>query len=87
MDKFKEAFDKALDRGEDFSAAANNCIGSYMDQFDEGCAGIQKFAYTISLDTNRLKTKLKAQTCNHGKKRVPGRYGYSRSRLSTIINY
>lgn len=60
MDKFKEAFDKALIGGEGFSAAANNCLGSYMAQFDEACAGIQKIFYPISFDINRLK--LEAQT-------------------------
>lgn len=55
MDKFKEAFDKALNGGEGFSSAANKCIEFYMAQFDEGCAGIEKFVYRILLDINRLK--------------------------------
>ncbi|KAG4961488.1 hypothetical protein JHK87_038121 [Glycine soja] len=38
LDKFKEAFDKALNGGEGFSSAANKCIEFYMAQFDEGCA-------------------------------------------------
>ncbi|CAL8131473.1 unnamed protein product [Prunus armeniaca] len=40
LDKFKEAFDKALDgviKG--FSVTARNFTESFMAQFDEGCAG------------------------------------------------
>lgn len=39
FDKFKEAFEKALNGGEGFSTAANKCIGSFMAQFDEACSG------------------------------------------------
>lgn len=39
LDKFKEAFDKALESGEGFSVAARDCAQSYMALFDEGCAG------------------------------------------------
>ncbi|TKY64371.1 ROOT HAIR DEFECTIVE 3-like 1 [Spatholobus suberectus] len=38
LDKFKEAFDKALNGGEGFSVAANKCLESCMVQFDEACA-------------------------------------------------
>ena len=55
LDKFKEAFDKALNGGEGFSSAANKCIEFYMAQFDEGCAGIEKSVYPFLLDINRLK--------------------------------
>lgn len=39
LDKFKEAFDKALKGGEGFSIAAHDCTHSFMTRFDEGCAG------------------------------------------------
>ena len=39
LDKFKEAFEKALKGGEGFSAAANSCRQSCISLFDEGCAG------------------------------------------------
>lgn len=39
LDKFKEAFDKALDSGTGFSVAAHDCTHSYMALFDEECAG------------------------------------------------
>ncbi|KAL5568197.1 hypothetical protein UlMin_024772 [Ulmus minor] len=35
LDKFKEAFDKALDSGEGFAAAARECTQSYMALFDD----------------------------------------------------
>ncbi|KAI6671787.1 hypothetical protein NL676_006672 [Syzygium grande] len=37
LDKFKEAFDKALIGQEVFSVAAHDCTQSYMAQFDKGC--------------------------------------------------
>lgn len=67
MDKFKEAFEKALNGGDEFSAAANNCIGAHMAQFDEGCAGIQKIVYIISLENVIISWK----------GRVPGKDGYT----------
>ena len=47
LDKFKEAFDKALKGGEGFFVAANNCIGSCMVQFDEACIGNKKILYFV----------------------------------------
>lgn len=51
LDKFKEAFEKALNVGEGFSAAANNCIGSCMVQFDEACAGNKKILHSVDSRT------------------------------------
>ena len=39
LDKFKEAFDKALIGGEGFRVAAHDCTQFYMALFDKGCAG------------------------------------------------
>lgn len=39
LDKFKEAFDKALNGGEGFSVAAHSCTKIFMTQFDEQSAG------------------------------------------------
>ncbi|XP_039053860.1 protein ROOT HAIR DEFECTIVE 3-like [Hibiscus syriacus] len=36
LEKFKEAFEKALNGGEKFAVAARNCTESYMARFDEG---------------------------------------------------
>ncbi|KAH9713400.1 protein ROOT HAIR DEFECTIVE 3 [Citrus sinensis] len=38
LDKFKDAFDKALSGGEGFSSAAHHCSKFYMNLFDEACA-------------------------------------------------
>ncbi|XXG74024.1 hypothetical protein AAC387_Pa07g2848 [Persea americana] len=38
LDSFKEAFDKAINKGEGFAVAARCCVQSYMSIFDEGCA-------------------------------------------------
>ena len=40
LEKFKEAFEKALKGGEGFSMATRNCTESYMALFDEGYAGM-----------------------------------------------
>lgn len=48
LDKFKEAFDKALSGGEGFAVAAHGCTKALMTQFDEECAGIvTKFSMPI----------------------------------------
>ena len=60
LDKFKEAFDKALKGGEGFSVAANNCIGSGLVQFDEACTGNKKNSLFCLLVNNKLKLKAKA---------------------------
>ncbi|CAN6570883.1 unnamed protein product [Malus baccata var. baccata] len=57
LDKFKEAFDKALSGGEGFSAAAHNCSESFMARFDEGCSDA---AITLAnWDTSKVRDKLK----------------------------
>ncbi|KAF1859295.1 hypothetical protein Lal_00009879, partial [Lupinus albus] len=63
FDKFKEAFDKALNGGEAFSAAANNCIGSYMTQFDEGCTDI--IIEVANWDTSKVREKLQRDIDAH----------------------
>lgn len=40
LDKFKETFDKALNRGEAFAPASRQCSVTYMDMFDEGAKGL-----------------------------------------------
>lgn len=44
LDKFKEAFDNALNGGQGFAMAVSDCTESFMKLFDEGCAGILKIA-------------------------------------------
>ncbi|XP_057459098.1 protein ROOT HAIR DEFECTIVE 3-like [Lotus japonicus] len=57
LDKFKEAFEKALNGGDEFSAAANNCIGAHMAQFDEGCADV--VVEMTKWDTSKVREKLR----------------------------
>ncbi|KAH1237757.1 Protein ROOT HAIR DEFECTIVE 3 1 [Glycine max] len=56
LDKFKEAFDKALKGGEGFSVAANNCIGSGLVQFDEACTDV--VIEQTNWDTSKVREKL-----------------------------
>lgn len=39
FDKFKEAFDSALNEGKGFAAAARGCTEYFMSQFNEQSAG------------------------------------------------
>ncbi|KAI5336838.1 hypothetical protein L3X38_016107 [Prunus dulcis] len=57
LDKFKEAFDKALNGGEAFSVAACNCFESFMALFDEGCA--DAVITQANWDTSKVRDKLK----------------------------
>ncbi|PQQ21367.1 protein ROOT HAIR DEFECTIVE 3-like [Prunus yedoensis var. nudiflora] len=57
LDKFKEAFDKALNGGEAFSVAACNCSESFMALFDEGCA--DAVITQANWDTSKVRDKLK----------------------------
>ncbi|XP_020226487.1 protein ROOT HAIR DEFECTIVE 3 [Cajanus cajan] len=63
LDKFKEAFDKALNRGEGFSVAANNCIESCMAQFDEACADV--VIEQTNWDTTKVREKLRRDVDAH----------------------
>ncbi|ESW07547.1 hypothetical protein PHAVU_010G139100 [Phaseolus vulgaris] len=56
LDKFKVAFDKALNGGEGFSVAANNCSASCMVQFDEACVDI--VIEQTNWDTSKVRDKL-----------------------------
>ncbi|KAK7349247.1 hypothetical protein VNO77_06459 [Canavalia gladiata] len=63
LDKFKEAFDKALNAREGFSAAANSCIGSCMAQFDEACADV--VIEQTNWDTSKVREKLRRDIDAH----------------------
>ncbi|OIW04930.1 hypothetical protein TanjilG_15675 [Lupinus angustifolius] len=63
LDKFKETFDKALERGEGFSEAANNCIESCMAQFDKACADV--VIEQASWDTSKVREKLQRDIDAH----------------------
>lgn len=55
LDKFKEAFDKALNAGEGFSSAAYSCTQSFKGVFDEGCA--DAVIKQAKWDTSKVKEK------------------------------
>ncbi|QHN94804.1 hypothetical protein HN51_042670 [Arachis hypogaea] len=63
FDKFKEAFDKALNKGEGFSEAANNCTGIFMAQFDEACADV--VIEVADWDTSKVREKLRRDIDAH----------------------
>ncbi|XP_057455236.1 protein ROOT HAIR DEFECTIVE 3-like [Lotus japonicus] len=63
FDKFKEAFEKALNGGEGFSTAANKCIGSFMAQFDEACSDV--VIEQANWDTFKVREKLKRDIDAH----------------------
>ncbi|KAK4784654.1 hypothetical protein SAY86_019022 [Trapa natans] len=63
LEKFKETFDKALNRGEGFSSAACECAKLYMAQFEEGCA--DAVIEQAKWDTSKVKEKLKRDIDAH----------------------
>ncbi|KAL2899542.1 Protein ROOT HAIR DEFECTIVE 3 [Bienertia sinuspersici] len=56
VEKFKEAFDKALNSGEGFSAASHRCKQAFMNHFDEGCA--DAVIEQSNWDTSKVRSKL-----------------------------
>ncbi|KAL9228546.1 hypothetical protein vseg_004113 [Gypsophila vaccaria] len=56
LDKFVEAFERALKMGEKFSDAACRCNQSALDAFDEGCA--DSVVEQANWDTSKVRAKL-----------------------------
>ncbi|XP_031276271.1 protein ROOT HAIR DEFECTIVE 3-like [Pistacia vera] len=63
LDRFKDAFDKALSGGEGFSSASLRCSTSYMAQFDEGCADV--VIVQANWDTSKAQDKLQRDIDAH----------------------
>ncbi|KAJ8645042.1 hypothetical protein MRB53_006790 [Persea americana] len=63
LDNFKEAFDKALDRGDGFAVAARECIQSFMSAFDEGCADVA--IDQANWDSSKVREKLQRDIDAH----------------------
>ncbi|XP_021890234.1 protein ROOT HAIR DEFECTIVE 3-like [Carica papaya] len=63
LDKFKDAFDKALNGGEAFSSAAQTCSQCYMTMFDERCA--DTVVGRANWDTSKLRDKLRRDIDAH----------------------
>ncbi|KAK6264238.1 hypothetical protein SCA6_019672 [Theobroma cacao] len=63
LEKFKEAFEKALNGGEGFSMAARNCTEFYMALFDEGCA--DTVVELANWDSSKVRDKLRRDIDAH----------------------
>nr|CAD1824264.1 unnamed protein product [Ananas comosus var. bracteatus] len=62
LDAFKEAFDKALERGEGFASAARDCTQAFMSKFEKGCedASIQQAKWDPSKVRDKLRRDIDA---------------------------
>jgi hypothetical protein len=40
LDAFKDAFEKALKRGDAFAVASHECTEAFLAKFDKGCEGM-----------------------------------------------
>ncbi|KAF7135257.1 hypothetical protein RHSIM_Rhsim08G0233300 [Rhododendron simsii] len=63
LDKFKEAFDKALNGGEGFSVAAHSCTKIFMTQFDEQSADV--IIQQANWDSSKVREKLRRDIDAH----------------------
>ncbi|KAG8380094.1 hypothetical protein BUALT_Bualt07G0157900 [Buddleja alternifolia] len=63
FDKFKEAFDSALNEGRGFSVAARDCTVYSMSQFDEASAGAD--IDQANWDSSRVRDKLRRDIDAH----------------------
>ncbi|THF95063.1 hypothetical protein TEA_029664 [Camellia sinensis var. sinensis] len=63
LDRFKEAFHKALNRGDEFSVAACDCTESFMSLFDEGCA--DAIIEQANWDSFKVREKLRRDIDAH----------------------
>ncbi|XP_073006806.1 protein ROOT HAIR DEFECTIVE 3-like isoform X2 [Typha latifolia] len=63
LDAFKQAFDKALESGEGFAIAAQDCTQAFMAKFDKGCedAAIQQAKW----DPSKVQEKLRRDIETH----------------------
>ncbi|XP_016648893.1 PREDICTED: protein ROOT HAIR DEFECTIVE 3 homolog 1-like [Prunus mume] len=66
LDKFKEAFDKALDGVKEFSVTARNFTESFMAQFDKGCADavIKQANWDTSKGRDKLRRDIEAHVAS-----------------------
>ncbi|KAI3455556.1 hypothetical protein Pfo_012219 [Paulownia fortunei] len=63
LDKFKEAFDSALNEGKGFAAAARDCTKYFMSQFDEASAGAD--IDQANWDSSKVREKLRRDIDTH----------------------
>ncbi|KAK6148720.1 hypothetical protein DH2020_016245 [Rehmannia glutinosa] len=63
LDKFKAAFDSALNEGKGFAAAARDCTEYFMSQFDEASAGAD--IDQANWDSSKVREKLRRDIDAH----------------------
>ncbi|XAR49943.1 hypothetical protein NMG60_11004129 [Bertholletia excelsa] len=63
LDKFKDAFDKALNGGEGFSVAARSCAELFVIHFDEACA--DAIIQQANWDSSKVREKLRRDIDAH----------------------
>ncbi|KAK4395123.1 protein ROOT HAIR defective [Sesamum angolense] len=63
LDKFKDAFDSALNEGKGFAAAARDCTEYFMSQFDEASAGAD--IDQANWDSSKVRDKLRRDIDAH----------------------
>ncbi|CAD5183253.1 unnamed protein product [Musa acuminata subsp. malaccensis] len=66
LDGFKEALDKALERGEGFAIAAHDCTQVFMSKFDKGCedATIEQASWNPSKVRDKLRRDIDAHVAS-----------------------
>uniref|UniRef100_A0A7N0SX25 Protein ROOT HAIR DEFECTIVE 3 homolog n=1 Tax=Kalanchoe fedtschenkoi TaxID=63787 RepID=A0A7N0SX25_KALFE len=63
LEKFKDAFEKALNSGEGFSSASTRCTESFMAQFDEACSDV--IIPLAGWDSSKTRDKLRRDIDAH----------------------
>ncbi|XP_071901356.1 protein ROOT HAIR DEFECTIVE 3 [Coffea arabica] len=63
LERFKEAFDEALNGGKGFAMAARHCSETFMSQFDEACA--DAIIDQANWDSSKLRDKLRRDMDAH----------------------
>ncbi|CAN6440659.1 unnamed protein product [Victoria cruziana] len=63
LDNFKNVFDQALQQGEGFAVAAENCATCCMSEFDHGCADAS--VELANWDPSKVKEKLRRDIDGH----------------------
>ncbi|THU62517.1 hypothetical protein C4D60_Mb01t05970 [Musa balbisiana] len=66
LDGFKEALDKALERGEGFAIAAHDCTQVFMSKFDKGCedATIEQASWNPSKVRDKFRRDIDAHVAS-----------------------
>jgi Root hair defective 3 GTP-binding protein (RHD3) len=63
LDAFKDAFEKALARGDGFAVASRECTEAFLAKFDKGCEGM--YVSFTNLIAFKVKSGALFITCFH----------------------